>query len=621
VTGAVLLALKVAAVLGMAAGLAWTTRRQPPRVRAWLWGAAFAAAAAMPLLSWSLPQIETPLPAASSAGSAVSGPVRVPSPPVAARPAALEPTGGRASADGPAGSAVLPPATLLLLLWAAGAAGVFFKESLGLGRLTAIVRGGARLDGARWQQVFARAAEVSGCRRRVRLLCSQRLAVPVTAGMLRPVVVLPAAAGAWSDEHCEIVLTHELIHVRRHDWAARLLSRLVRTVHWYDPLAWWAASRLETEQERAVDDEVVARGVSRSRYAAHLLEAARAATRLGALPAPALAAARRPRLEDRIMSILEPDAGPRRSAVTGLCAAALTLLLVPVIAAVQPRAGTAGPELSDALRELRDVERRLGPYTDRLAGVEGEMRPHFAGLESIDLAIDHAALERIQAEMAPLQRRLEAIASEMEPIQRRMGEVGESLREVEVGRLSELEAVMEPHLAELEELQEQLEPFLERIEEIHVEMEPLHAELEEIHRMAEPIRIEVDAIQARIEPMTRRLEEVQDEMAPVLAEVERAADRVQAAVVAEIEQAVRGHLGAVSSPGAPFREAAERIVDRGRVEVDGDELRLDADRDDVHDLLRDLFAAHRTGARDVFDAALEAAADALSRYRVSVPAD
>ena len=115
-----------------------------------------------------------------------------------------------------------------------------------------------------------------GIRRPVRIAISRELAVPVTWGFRRPVVLLPAAARRWDAERRRVVLRHELAHVRRGDYAGHLLIELACALHWPNPFAWRAAYRARLEQEQACDDRVVALGTGPIDYAQQLLDIARA---------------------------------------------------------------------------------------------------------------------------------------------------------------------------------------------------------------------------------------------------------------------------------------------------------------------------------------------------------
>src|SRR5262249_50156396 len=128
--------------------------------------------------------------------------------------------------------------------------------------------------------------------RSVRLVASARAAVPFTLGTWRPLVGLPEGAGRWPEARPRMVVLHGMAHPPRGARAAPLLGRAARALHWWNPLAWLAAARLDREREIACDDRVVAAGATPSDYAGLLLDAARELRRRAALPRAALAIVR-----------------------------------------------------------------------------------------------------------------------------------------------------------------------------------------------------------------------------------------------------------------------------------------------------------------------------------------
>ena len=118
-------------------------------------------------------------------------------------------------------------------------------------------------------------SEHFGLRTPVRLLQSDQPALLVTWGLFTPKVMLPADAASWDADRIRVVLAHELAHVQRSDWIVQIGGELLRSAYWFNPLVWFASSRLRLESERACDDAVVNLGVSGGDYALHLLELAR----------------------------------------------------------------------------------------------------------------------------------------------------------------------------------------------------------------------------------------------------------------------------------------------------------------------------------------------------------
>ncbi|MGA7525370.1 MAG: M56 family metallopeptidase [Acidobacteriaceae bacterium] len=111
-----------------------------------------------------------------------------------------------------------------------------------------------------------------GIRHFVELHLSSRIANPLTAGMLRPWILLPVAAlTRLSPEQIEVVLSHELAHIRRHDYLWNILQTVVETIFFFHPAVWWISRRVREERELCCDDAALARCPDPSVYASALL--------------------------------------------------------------------------------------------------------------------------------------------------------------------------------------------------------------------------------------------------------------------------------------------------------------------------------------------------------------
>ena len=94
----------------------------------------------------------------------------------------------------------------------------------------------------------------------------------MTMGWLRPLVLFPAVLlSGLSAAEIELLLAHELAHVRRWDYLANLLQTVVETIFFYHPAAWWVSRRMRQERENACDDAVAARSGEALAYAKVLL--------------------------------------------------------------------------------------------------------------------------------------------------------------------------------------------------------------------------------------------------------------------------------------------------------------------------------------------------------------
>ncbi len=93
---------------------------------------------------------------------------------------------------------------------------------------------------------------------------SQAVAVPVTLGVMRPVILLPSDWREWESDKLNAVLAHELSHIGRNDALTQRLSKLHRAIYWFSPLAWWLDRELARLAEEA-SDEAAPRQRRRSR--------------------------------------------------------------------------------------------------------------------------------------------------------------------------------------------------------------------------------------------------------------------------------------------------------------------------------------------------------------------
>lgn len=366
------LVLKTTLVLLTAGAASFALRRASAAARHLAWSCAVVAVLLLPLAAGTLPswRVTAPIalpvavmpaadrpaaqPAASLAGPAAADASKADGVWSVASPVAA-PASGAAVAGDPVlatrSEPALPPGSWLLIVWAAGAALVLGRCALGWWGVARLERRARPLAEPDFDELLRDLAWMLEVRRPVRLLRSAEVAMPLTWGTLRPVVVVPADAGEWSAERRRVVLAHELAHVRRLDCLTQTLAQLACALHWFNPLVWYAARRLRIERENACDDAVLALGTSGADYAGHLLEVARRfrpGVRLAG--AAAIPMARPSQLEGRLLAVLDPlrPRGELRRR-TLLNAAVAVVALVVVLGCVSVRAEDA-PADSTAAR-------------------------------------------------------------------------------------------------------------------------------------------------------------------------------------------------------------------------------------------------------------------------------
>lgn len=106
--------------------------------------------------------------------------------------------------------------------------------------------------------VLACCAEKMGVNRKIDLRLSPNTTSPAVCGLLRPVILLPKSLGAELDQNqLEMVLLHELAHIRRGDLWVNLAQTLLQIVYFYHPLLWLANALIRRIREQAVDETVM----------------------------------------------------------------------------------------------------------------------------------------------------------------------------------------------------------------------------------------------------------------------------------------------------------------------------------------------------------------------------
>jgi TRAP-type C4-dicarboxylate transport system substrate-binding protein/beta-lactamase regulating signal transducer with metallopeptidase domain len=101
-------------------------------------------------------------------------------------------------------------------------------------------------------------AERLGLARTVQLRESLAVTVPLVVGWLKPMILLPSSViSGLSVKQLEMILAHELAHIRRHDYLVNLLQSVIETLLFYHPAVWWVSAKIRHERELCCDDLAV----------------------------------------------------------------------------------------------------------------------------------------------------------------------------------------------------------------------------------------------------------------------------------------------------------------------------------------------------------------------------
>lgn len=247
------------------------------------------------------------------------------------------------------GLAVIAP--WLAPFWAAGVGASCLWHVFGWLSARRLRRRGVCCAPERWRNALAQLGARLQLSRPVLLLESCLVDTPVLLGHFRPLVLMPIGLIARLPVgQVEAILLHELAHIRRYDYLANHLQRVVEGLLFYHPVVWWISGVMRSEREKCCDDMVVAMNGDAHEYAIALatLEQNRWSGR-----EPAVAASGGS-LVKRIHRLLysAKSNGQGMSLPTALVLAALTGLALAACSAAVPPSGTEGAESRPDLRWL-----------------------------------------------------------------------------------------------------------------------------------------------------------------------------------------------------------------------------------------------------------------------------
>ncbi len=126
-------------------------------------------------------------------------------------------------------------------------------------------QGGAG-DAARQKSDEIRECCQSACRlagmrpqeKKVRILVHDQIRSPLVFGMIRQSIVLPKGLLSLEQPQMQHILTHEMVHIRRHDNLRKLFCAAAVCVHWFNPAVWLMYLLFARDLELCCDEQVLA---------------------------------------------------------------------------------------------------------------------------------------------------------------------------------------------------------------------------------------------------------------------------------------------------------------------------------------------------------------------------
>jgi beta-lactamase regulating signal transducer with metallopeptidase domain len=224
------------------------------------------------------------------------------------------------------------------------------------------------------EQEIGDIAKSIGLRRPPRLMVVDGPLPPMIWSGWRPMLLVPQRIVESIDpSQRQLILLHELLHIRRGDHLVRWFAVAVLALYWWYPFAWWAVRRLQNAEEECCDAAVLALHPQQSETYGGALLAVSEFVSCGSLPAAAVSVGveRKYHLKRRMTMILKETrwpqlSGGRLAVLIAFGAIALGVSLTTAAAQIEP-AGSANKRAPNANADKTGASEAIPRAVDFLA--------------------------------------------------------------------------------------------------------------------------------------------------------------------------------------------------------------------------------------------------------------
>jgi TonB family protein len=148
-----------------------------------------------------------------------------------------------------------------------------------------------------------------------KLLISLKVDVPMAIGWLKPVVLLPVSmVSGLNTAQLDMLILHELAHIRRHDYLVNFFQTLVEILLFFHPAVHWVSKQMRNEREYCSDDVAVQHCGDAVAYAHTLADTASLCTKTHHHTIPDMAmAASGGDLKQRVFRLVDHHCAPKNN--------------------------------------------------------------------------------------------------------------------------------------------------------------------------------------------------------------------------------------------------------------------------------------------------------------------
>lgn len=164
------------------------------------------------------------------------------------------------------------------------------------------------------------------------VMISKAVASPVVIGVRRVSVLIPESLyGNMTEDEFKSILFHEFAHIHHKDHLFCILDKFIVGLNWWNPFVYFISNEQNLAREDICDNYAIKGIKSAEVYSSCLVNLAEKVCLISNFPATAGMAGRKPRLEERIKSILSKD---RKMFSTTKKSAKLTISVICVLVIV-----------------------------------------------------------------------------------------------------------------------------------------------------------------------------------------------------------------------------------------------------------------------------------------------
>jgi beta-lactamase regulating signal transducer with metallopeptidase domain len=148
---------------------------------------------------------------------------------------------------------------ILVGLWSIGSGILFLKMLTGYMWMVSLKTKSKTLINKNIISIFEDLKNQMGIKNNILLKSSNLTDVPVMLGYFKPVVLLPAGMiGVFSMKQIEMILAHELAHIKRNDYLFNLLQSILDVIYFFHPAFWIISTQVRKEREICTDQIALA---------------------------------------------------------------------------------------------------------------------------------------------------------------------------------------------------------------------------------------------------------------------------------------------------------------------------------------------------------------------------